>query len=52
MELVVFVLMILTIASIIGISMVSFKLAFTSLVKANELEQQIIAIKSKKSKSK
>lgn len=52
MELLVFVLMILTISSIIGISMVSFKLAFKTIIKLNELEQEIIEIKSKKSKSK
>jgi hypothetical protein len=48
MELLVFFLAILTVASIIGISMVAFAIAFKSLVKINELEQELIELKNKK----
>jgi hypothetical protein len=48
MELLVFFLAILTVASIIGISMVGFTIAFKSLIKINELEQELIKIKNKK----
>jgi hypothetical protein len=47
MELLVFFLAILTVASIIGISMVSFAVAFKSLVKVNELEQELVKLKNK-----
>ena len=47
MELLVFFLAILTVASIIGISMVSFTIAFKSLVKVNELEQELVKLKNK-----
>ena len=47
MELLVFFLAILTVASIIGISMVSFVVAFKSLVKVNELEQELVKLKNK-----
>jgi hypothetical protein len=46
MELLVFFLAILTVASIIGISMVSFAIAFKSLVKVNELEQELVKLKN------
>ena len=47
MELLVFFLAILTVASIIGISMVAFAIAFKSLVKINELEQELVKLKNK-----
>lgn len=50
MEILVFFLAILTVASIIGISMVGFVVAFKSLVKVNELEQELIKLKNKNEK--
>jgi hypothetical protein len=50
MEIFVLFLVILVFASIIGISMISFKLAFTSLLKINLLEQELIEIKNKNKK--
>jgi hypothetical protein len=47
MELLVFFLAILTVASIIGISMVAFTVAFKSLVKVNVLEQELVKLKNK-----
>jgi cobalamin biosynthesis protein CobD/CbiB len=44
MELLVFSLAILTVASIIGLSMVSFSVAFKSLVKINALEDKLNSI--------
>ena len=46
MELLVFSLAILTVASIIGISMIAFSIAFKSLVKINELESKLNSIQS------
>ncbi len=48
MELLVFFLVILAVASIIGISMIAFKVAFTSIVKINSLEKELAEIKNKK----
>jgi uncharacterized membrane protein (DUF106 family) len=48
MELLVFSLAILIVGAIIGISMVAFKVAFTSLLKVNELENQLVELKTKK----
>jgi hypothetical protein len=48
MELLVFFLAILTVASIIGISMVAFVVAFKSLVKINLLEKELSQIKINK----
>jgi hypothetical protein len=44
MELLVFSLAILTVASIIGLSMISFSVAIKSLVKINELESKLNSI--------
>ena len=41
MEILVFFLAILTVASIIVISMIAFRVAFTSLVKVNSLEEKL-----------
>ena len=41
MEILVFFLAILVVGSIIGISMISFKVAVTSLVKVNSLEEKL-----------
>lgn len=50
MELLLFVLSILTVAAIIGISMISFRVAIQSLKKINELEQKYL-LHSKKQKN-
>lgn len=50
MELLVFVLIILTIGLMIGISMISFKIAITSLIRLNELEGKINKTKTYKLK--
>lgn len=51
METLIFVLVILTIGSIIGISMISFRIAITSLVKVKSLEEELVNSKPKKTKS-
>jgi hypothetical protein len=48
MEILIFFIAILVVASIIAISMIAFKVAFTSLVKVNSLEKELIEIKTKK----
>jgi hypothetical protein len=48
MEILVFFLAILTVASIIGLSMVAFVVAFKSLVKVTELEKELNQIKKQK----
>jgi hypothetical protein len=48
MELLVFCLAILVVGAIISISMVAFRVAFASLLKVNELENQLIELKTKK----
>lgn len=47
MELLVFFLVILAFASIIGISMIAFKIAFASILKINSLEKELTEIKNK-----
>ena len=48
MEILVFFLAILVVGSIIGISMIAFRVAFTSLVKVNLLEKELSQIKTNK----
>jgi len=48
MEILVFFLAILIVGSIIGISMIAFRVAFTSLQKVNLLEQELLKTKNKK----
>jgi hypothetical protein len=48
MEILVFFLAILVVGSIIGISMIAFRVAVTTLVKVNSLEKELIEIKTKK----
>lgn len=45
MEILIFFLVILVVASIIGIAMVSFKVGFTSLLKVKVLEEELIQLK-------
>jgi hypothetical protein len=48
MQILVFFLAILIVASIIVISMIGFRVAVASLLKINSLEKEIIEIKNKK----
>lgn len=51
MELIVFTLIILTIGSMIGLSMISFKIAYKALVEVNELKTELAHKTSKINKS-